>query len=257
MPTGRCNHKIDSLPPSAHNGSVSSNQLENTNILYMNTFQLNCKKCPRLAASLRQIRIEHPNYHAKPVPPFGELSAALQIVGLAPGLHGANATGRPFTGDHAGILLYATLHKFGFANKAQSVHQDDGLKLINCRITNAVKCLPPQNKPLPLEIKTCNQYLRSELNQLSKNSVILALGTVAHKAILIALDLKTKEFPFIHHNIYRLHNSCYLVDCYHCSRYNTQTKRLTTEMFEAVFKSIRKLINKRMNKSLKKNAEVI
>ncbi|MGH8307950.1 MAG: uracil-DNA glycosylase [Gammaproteobacteria bacterium] len=180
------------------------------------------------------MRRKHPDYHARPVAPFGDAHARLLIVGLAPGLHGANATGRPFTGDHAGILLYRTLHKFGFASAPESRAADDALKLRDCRITNAVKCVPPQNKPSTIEIRTCNRYLRAELEELPFNAVILALGRVAHEAVLRALELKSRLFPFRHGAQHRLAGGHILLDSYHCSRYNTQTRRLTTAMFEAV-----------------------
>jgi uracil-DNA glycosylase family 4 len=163
-------------------------------------------------------------------------------VGLAPGLHGANASGRPFTGDHAGILLYETLHKFGFASRPVSVSVDDGLRLKNCRITNAVKCLPPENKPLPMEVATCNGYLQSELAGLRAGSVVLALGNIAHRAVLRALELKQSACAFAHGARHELPGDLQLLDSYHCSRYNTQTRRLTTPMFEQVFKLAQKLL---------------
>ncbi len=174
--------------------------------------------------------------------PFGEAAARLIVVGLAPGLHGANRTGRPFTGDHAGVLLYATLHKFGFANQAQSRHAGDALRLTDCRITNAAKCVPPENKPTPLEVKTCNRYLAAELADLPQGAVILALGLVAHKAVLSALQLKPSRYPFAHGARYVLAEGCELHDSYHCSRYNTQTGRLTAEMFEAVLANVRRAL---------------
>ena len=170
--------------------------------------------------------------------PFGDANPSLLIVGLAPGMHGANRTGRPFTGDHAGILLYQTLYRFGFASRPVSVATDDGLELIGCRITNAVKCLPPQNKPEPGEIRLCNAYLRGEIAGLPAGTSILALGTIAHAAVLRALDLKVKDFAFGHAAVHALPGGRRLYDSYHCSRYNTQTKRLTPEMFEAVFARI-------------------
>jgi len=202
-------------------------------------FDMNCRQCDRLALFLDEVSAEYPAYFAKPVPPFGDKNARLLIVGLAPGMHGANATGRPFTGDYAGILLYETLHKYGFGSKPESVSAQDGLILKNCRITNAVKCLPPQNKPLGEEIKTCNQFLRQELKSLPEGAIILALGSIAHNAVLRALDLKIRNFPFIHNKVHRLgEGEQILIDSYHCSRYNTQTKRLTTQMFHDVFDTI-------------------
>ena len=170
--------------------------------------------------------------------PFGDRQPRLLIIGLAPGMHGANRTGRPFTGDFAGILLYQTLHRFGFASAAESVHADDGLRLTGCRITNAVKCLPPQNKPEPGEIRQCNRYLQAELETLGKGAVVLALGTIAHQAVLLALAVKKTSFPFRHGARHELANGLTLYDSYHCSRYNTQTRRLTPAMFEAVFADI-------------------
>jgi len=197
-------------------------------------FDPSCRRCPRLAAFLDAVQRDHLDYYCKPVPPFGDAKARLLIVGLAPGMHGANRSGRPFTGDHAGILLYATLFKFGLATAPISTATDDGLKLLNARITNAVKCLPPANKPLPQEIKTCNGYLRAELAASHTVRVILALGVVAHEAVLRACDLPTKLHRFAHGAEHRLQSGPVLVDSYHCSRYNTSTRRLTTEMFEAV-----------------------
>jgi len=198
-------------------------------------FDINCRQCPRLAIFLDEVKSKHPSYFCKPVPAFGDANAKLVIVGLAPGMHGANQTGRPFTGDYAGVLLYETLYKYGFATKPTSVSADDDLKLINCRISNAVKCLPPDNKPLPVEIATCNQFIAAELNLLDKGSVVLALGNVAHTAVLKAFELKLKDYKFAHAARHVLPNGLVLFDSYHCSRYNTQTKRLTEAMFHAVF----------------------
>ncbi len=203
------------------------------------TFSTDCTDCPRLSDFLAQVRVRHPDYFAKPVPPFGDLAPRLLIVGLAPGMHGANRTGRPFTGDHAGILLYDTLHRYGFSNQPLSEHGADGLKLMECRITNAVKCLPPENKPETAEIKICNKYLSTELNSLDEHSSILVLGLIAHKAVLMALGLKLADFPFRHAAERQLPNGLTLFDSYHCSRYNTQTRRLTPDMFHAVFARIR------------------
>ena len=208
-------------------------------------FSLNCRDCPRLAEFLDEVRSEHPDYHARPVAPFGDAHPRLLIVGLAPGMHGANRSGRPFTGDYAGILLYQTLHKFYLASAAQSVSADDGLQLIGCRITNAVKCLPPQNKPLPAEVKQCNKYLKAELTAMQEGSAVLALGTVAHQAILTAIDARKTLFPFRHGARHELPNGLVLYDSYHCSRYNTNTRRLTTAMFEAVFADISKYLQSR------------
>jgi len=204
-------------------------------------FNIQCQQCPRLASFLGELKKKYPDYHNLPVAPFGDKNARLLIVGLAPGMHGANATGRPFTGDHAGILLYETLYKFGFSNCPESVSSNDGLKLKNCRITNAVKCLPPQNKPIGSEINTCNSYLAEELDTLKKGSVIIALGTIAHNAVLRASGEKLSAHKFGHAALHNI-NNLLLLDSYHCSRYNTQTKRLTEKMFHDVFKKAKKLI---------------
>lgn len=200
-------------------------------------FDRGCVQCPRLATFLGEVRIGHPDYYAHPVPVFGDPHARLLVVGLAPGMHGANRTGRPFTGDYAGILLYQTLYKFGFADRIGTADPKDGLALSDCRISNAVKCLPPANKPLPEEIKRCNQYLAAELKQ-QPPKIILALGRIAHDAVLMGFGLKLSSYKFGHHARHQLSDGTLLIDSYHCSRYNTQTKRLTTEMFEAIFADI-------------------
>ncbi len=204
-------------------------------------FDVDCRRCPRLAAFLDAVQAEEPNYYCRPVPPFGDPNARLILVGLAPGMHGANRTGRPFTGDHAGILLYRTLYKFGLATAPQSIAADDGLQLIDARITNSVKCLPPANKPLPAEVKQCNAYLQAELGQSPNARVILALGAIAHAAVLRAHGLPPVKHRFAHGAQHELGGGRLLLDSYHCSRYNTQTRRLTTEMFEAIVKSARDL----------------
>lgn len=204
-------------------------------------FDPNCRKCGRLSQFLDEVKVSYPEYHARPVPPFGDNDPGLLIVGLAPGMHGANATGRPFTGDYAGILLYETLYKFGFSSSPHSTSVKDGLALKNCRITNAVKCLPPQNKPTTQEIKVCNPFLKREIAGLKQDSVLIALGLVAHNAILKALDKKPGQYKFAHGAVHKLEQHT-LIDSYHCSRYNTQTRRLTEEMFHAVFKKARKII---------------
>jgi uracil-DNA glycosylase family 4 len=209
----------------------------------MNYFDLDCRQCPRLATFLDEVKEKHPDYHARPVAPFGVDDPKLLVVGLAPGMHGANATGRPFTGDHAGILLYKALYQYGFSNQESAIRADDGLQLINCRITNAVKCLPPANKPTGEEINVCNQFLSAELETLSPGTVILALGLVAHKAVIKAFNLKQKDYAFGHGNTASLANEQWLIDSYHCSRYNTQTRRLTEKMFFDIFKNIHEIIN--------------
>ncbi len=199
-----------------------------------------CRDCPRLAAYLDRVRQEHPDYHALPVAPFGPTHAALLVVGLAPGLHGANRTGRPFTGDHAGVLLYRTLHRYGFASHEGSSDPRDGLALIGCRVTNAVKCLPPQNRPLPDEVRRCNRYLAEEIAA-ARPRAILALGAIAHRAVLMAFELAPERHRFAHRAVHELCEGSpvtRLFDSYHCSRYNTQTKRLTAAMFEAVVRDI-------------------
>lgn len=202
------------------------------------TFTPDCRACPRLATFLDAGQAKHPGYFCRPVPPFGDAQPRLLIVGLAPGFHGANKTGRPFTGDHAGILLYETLHAFGYASRPVSVSADDGLQLIGCRITNAVKCVPPENKPETDEIARCNDYLQQELAALPAGTAILALGLIAHKAVLMALGLKASSHVFAHDVSHALPGERRLYDSYHCSRYNTQTRRLTPEMFRAVFARI-------------------
>ena len=206
------------------------------------TFDPDCRACPRLAGFLDQVKADYPGYHARPVEPFGAADARLLIVGLAPGMHGANATGRPFTGDYAGILLYETLYEYGFSTSPQSLSRDDGLELIGCRITNAVKCLPPQNKPVGAEINTCNAYLSNELAALPEGALVLALGSIAHNAVVKALGLRQRAFPFGHNRLHELNDGLRLLDSYHCSRYNTQTRRLTPEMFHAVFARARELV---------------
>lgn len=204
-------------------------------------FDPTCRRCPRLSRFLQDVRKRHPDYHAAPVAPFGVAKPKLLIVGLAPGMHGANATGRPFTGDFAGILLYETLYKLGFSNKPEAVSADDGLKLKGCRITNAVKCLPPENKPTGAEISCCNDFLRNEISALPRQTVILALGLIAHNAVLKALGEKQSAYRFGHARTHKLENGRHLVDSYHCSRYNTQTRRLTEQMFVDVLKQAQKL----------------
>ena len=205
-------------------------------------FSTACRQCPRLADFLDEVRAKEPAYFAKPVPSFGDAAAHLLVVGLAPGMHGANRTGRPFTGDYAGNLLYSTLHRFGFSTSPEPLDANDqanaALSLRDCRITNAVRCLPPQNKPEPAEVKQCNGYLLEELTSLSNGAAVVALGTVAHGAVLRALGLRARDFAFGHGAYHRLSNGLSLFDSYHCSRYNTQTKRLTEDMFHQVFGAV-------------------
>jgi uracil-DNA glycosylase family 4 len=205
-------------------------------------FDPDCRRCGRLAGFLDEVRERNPGYHCRPVAPFGSAAHRLLVVGLAPGLHGANRTGRPFTGDHAGILLYQTLHAHGFASLPASVSVDDKQTLFDCRITNAVKCLPPANKPLPAEVRQCNRYLAAELLAVPAGGVILALGGIAHGAVLRALSLKPARARFAHGAEHELPHQLLLLDSYHCSRYNTQTRRLTTPMFDRIFARARHLL---------------
>ncbi len=199
-------------------------------------FDSSCIHCTRLADFLGECRQTHSGYHARPVPPFGLEQADLLIVGLAPGYHGANRTGRPFTGDYCGDLLYSTLHRFGFATASISNAANDSLRLINCRVTNAVKCVPPKNKPLPKEINTCNQFLKSELLNFTPH-IIVSLGVVAHQAVLLACGLKKTQIAFSHGSLHHIdlnNKKIYLLNSYHVSRYNTQTGRLTPDMFATI-----------------------
>jgi uracil-DNA glycosylase family 4 len=205
-------------------------------------FSTDCHRCKRLHAFLQESRQKYPDYYCKPVPSFGPPDAHLLIVGLAPGLHGANATGRPFTGDYAGVLLYETLFRHGFASRSESLARDDGLELIGCRITNAVRCVPPQNKPVADEINNCNPYLAQELDQVPEGGVVLALGQIAHKAVVRACGKRQKAYPFGHGFQAELDRGMRLVDSYHCSRYNTQTRRLTADMFDSVLRDIRAML---------------
>jgi uracil-DNA glycosylase family 4 len=206
-------------------------------------FDRDCRACPRLAGFLDDVNARYPDYYCRPVPPFGDASARFLIVGLAPGMHGANRTGRPFTGDHAGILLYETMHKYGFGSKAESLSADDGLALLDCRITNAVKCLPPDNKPVGAEINTCNRFLANELDTLQPGSVVLALGGIAHRAIVKARGLRQADYKFAHAADHDL-GAFRMLDSYHCSRYNTNTGRLTPEMFDTVFAKAKVMLDK-------------
>ena len=206
-------------------------------------FDESCRACPRLATFLDDVNGRYPDYYCKPVPPFGALDARLLIVGLAPGMHGANRTGRPFTGDHAGVLLYQMLHKYGFGSRDHSESADDALELIDCRITNAVKCLPPDNKPVGAEINTCNAFLANELRLLPKGAVVVALGGIAHRAIVKAMGLRQVEYRFGHASLHAL-GAFQVLDSYHCSRYNTNTGRLTEAMFDGIFAQARELLDK-------------
>ena len=194
----------------------------------------NCSKCRRLYNFRKKNQSENPDWFNAPVPTFGELSSSLLIVGLAPGLQGANKTGRPFTGDYAGDLLYKTINKFNFSKGKYGGTIDDSLKLKDCTITNAVRCVPPQNKPISEEINNCNNFLKKTI-QIHKNlKVIIALGLIAHKSIISAFNLKQKLYKFKHGDKHKIDNLI-LIDSYHCSRYNTNTRRLNEEMFEKIF----------------------
>jgi len=204
---------------------------------------LDCPRCPRLVAFRDELRGKYPDWNNAPVRSFGGLDAGMLIVGLAPGMKGANRTGRPFTGDYAGDLLYATLLKFGFARGTYRADPNDGLELVNARIANAVRCLPPENKPTPAEFTQCRPFLQAELAVMPEVKVLLALGKGAHDQILRALTVRPAgAYPFVHGRLHDLPTGLKLADSYHCSRYNTNTGRLTTAMFEDVFKTVRTVI---------------
>ena len=197
-----------------------------------------CPRCPRLVGYREANRVAFPSFHNAPVPSFGPLEAPLLIVGLAPGVKGANRTARPFTGDYAGDLLYPTLLRFGLAEGRYAADPADGLRLTAARITNAVRCVPPQNKPTPEEERTCRPFLTDEIAAMPRLTAILALGGVAHGNALAALGLRKSHAPFRHGAQHLLPNGLLLADSYHCSRYNTNTGRLTPAMFEAVFQDL-------------------
>lgn len=201
-----------------------------------------CNLCPRLHDFIGQQRIKYPEWHNGPVDPFGDNNARFMIAGLAPGLRGANQSGRPFTGDFAGDLLYDTIDKFGFSVGTFAARPDDGLKLKDCLIVNAVRCVPPQNKPTTQEIKTCNTFFQRQMAIMPNLQVILALGKIAHDAILMNFGLIRGHYKFAHGAVHKLEQVT-LIDSYHCSRYNTNTKRLTTPMFEDVFEIVTKTLN--------------
>lgn len=202
-----------------------------------------CIACPRLAEHLANIRQRDPHWHALPVPAFGPLDAELLVLGLGPGEKGANRTGRPFTGDVAGELLYPALHRFGFASAAEPLGPDrlanPAMQLSNCRITNAVRCLPPANKPTTAEIRQCNAHLKAELAAMPRLKIIIALGAIAHQSLLWCYGLKLKDFVFGHNVSHSLPDGRLLVDSYHCSGYNWRTGRLSRESFEAVFAGVK------------------
>ncbi len=197
-----------------------------------------CPRCPRLVAFRNDWRRREPAWFNAPVPSFGPVDARVLIIGLAPGLQGANRTGRPFTGDWAGDLLYETLGEFGFSHGHYAERPDDGLELIDCRITNAVRCVPPENKPSPAEIRTCRDFLVPTIEEMTKLRVIVPLGRIAHETAVVALGGKRSAVPFSHGGEHKL-GPCLLLSSYHCSRYNTNTGVLTPQMFKAVFRRVR------------------
>lgn len=201
-----------------------------------------CPLCPRLVVFRETWRAAEPTWHNAPVPTFGSTDARLLIVGLAPGLRGANRTGRPFTGDYAGDLLYRTLIEYGFATGSYAARPDDGLRLVDAAITNAVRCVPPENKPLPVEIRTCRQFLSGTIAAMPQLSAIVALGRIAHDSTVAALGLRLKDAPFAHGAMHAVDDRRTLHDSYHCSRYNTNTGVLTPDMFRAVFAEVRRRI---------------
>jgi uracil-DNA glycosylase family 4 len=198
----------------------------------------NCPLCPRLVEFRKDWRRKEPAWFNAPVPSFGPTDARVLIVGLAPGLQGANRTGRPFTGDYAGVLLYETLLRYGFATGEYKAQPDDGLTLVDCRISNAVRCVPPENKPTPLEIKTCRQFLSATLQEMTNLQVIVPLGRIAHDSVLAALEVKKSAYPFSHGCRHEI-GGVTVFSSYHCSRYNTNTGVLTPEMFRSVFAQVR------------------
>ncbi len=201
-----------------------------------------CQLCPRLTDYRREQQRRYPDYHCRPVAASGPADARLLIVGLAPGLHGANASGIPFSGDASGEFLFNSLHRFGFASHPAAPRSDNRTRLVDCRITNAVKCLPPANRPTTFEIETCNRYLREEIAQLPARAVVLALGRIAHRAILLAFEQVQARFPFAHLGEHALTGHIRLIDSYHCSRYNVNTGRLDAIRFDAVFSRIREIL---------------
>ncbi len=208
----------------------------------MRTADHDCPRCPRLAAYREDNRAAFPDWHNGPVQSLGALNSELLILGLAPGVRGANRTGRPFTGDFAGDLLYLTLSAYGFSSGTYDARTDDGVGLINCRIANAVRCVPPQNKPIGAEIKACSTFLEDEIAAMTKLKLILALGTIAHNAALNVFGYRKSSYKFGHNQLHLFDHGPDIIDSYHCSRYNTNTGRLTTQMFHSVFDRIRTVI---------------
>jgi len=208
-----------------------------------------CPRCPRLVAFREQWRKSEPDWFNAPVDSFGPADARLLIVGLAPGLRGANRTGRPFTGDYAGDLLYATLKEFGFAQGSYAARPDDGLTLVDCRITNAVRCVPPENKPVPQEIATCRDFLNATFKEMSKLRAVVALGRIAHETVVVSTGARRAAFPFGHGRSHPM-GSFALFDSYHCSRYNTNTGVLTPQMFRDVFVQLRAALDAQTTKAV-------
>ena len=201
-----------------------------------------CRKCARLANFIDSHRAAHPDWHNGPVPSFGPIEASILILGLAPGLRGANATGRPFTGDFAGKVLYDALGKIGLASGNYAAHAKDGLVLHHVRIANAVRCVPPQNKPVAAEIAMCRPYLADEIAAMTGLRAIFVLGRIAHETVLRHFGLKLADYPFAHDQAQELPNGLWLISSYHCSRYNVQTGRLTTQMFDKVCQRLKSFI---------------
>jgi len=203
-----------------------------------------CQRCTRLVEFRTTCQSTHPDWFNGAVPSFGPQSARLLVVGLAPGMNGANRTGRPFTGDYAGDLLYQTLNDFGFSSGAYDADPEDGLQLVDCMVTNAVRCLPPQNKPIAAEINTCRDFLSARIATLPRLRAIVALGRIAHDATVAALGHRKAAFKFSHGATHTICDTVCLFDSYHCSRYNTNTGRLTAEMFSEVFQSVKKHLDR-------------
>jgi uracil-DNA glycosylase len=201
-----------------------------------------CPLCPRLAAYREEVRAKRPDWYNGAVPSFGDEAARVLVLGLAPGVAGANRTGRPFTGDYAGDLLYATLTRFGFANGRFAARTDDGLELADAIVANAVRCVPPANKPLPVEIATCRRFLAARIAALPRLRAVVCLGRIAHESVLRTLGARLAAYPFSHGARHAI-GELVLFDSYHCSRYNTNTGRLTSEMFEAVFADLRAFLD--------------
>ena len=208
----------------------------------MHIAEHDCTLCPRLVSYRDQNRAAFPDWHNGPVQSFGSLGSELLILGLAPGVRGANKTGRPFTGDFAGDLLYLTLSAYGFSSGTYDASPHDGVELINCRIANAVRCVPPQNKPVGAEIKACAPFLEEEIAAMKNLKLILALGTIAHNSALNVFGHRKSSFKFGHNQLHAFEQGPYILDSYHCSRYNTNTGRLTTQMFHDVFDRVRQIL---------------